>query len=176
MAISALHSAASGLSALSTEIDVIANNLANVNTTGFKQSRVNFEDLLYQEKAQPGVENTNGDERPTGIYVGLGTRVSGTQLGFEQGPTIATDRDLDLTIDGLGFFQVDIGEASSTGIGYTRAGNFLVNSDGDIVLGNSDGPRLEPSLNVPEDTISIDITSDGRIFALQAGDVLTELG
>ena len=86
MALLALHSASTGLSALTTELDVIANNLANVNTDGFKVSRVNFQTLLYEEKAQPGVENINGDQRPTGIYVGLGVEISGTQLDFKQGP------------------------------------------------------------------------------------------
>lgn len=176
MAITALHSAASGLSALSTEIDVIANNLANSNSTGFKASRVNFEDLLYIEKAQPGVENANNDSRPTGIYVGLGTRVSGTQLDMEQGDSIVTERKLDLTIDGGGFFQVNVGETSSTGIAYTRAGNFLKNRDGNIVLGNSDGPLLEPMITVPDDAQTVDINSDGRVFALLSDNSLQELG
>ena len=82
MAITALHSAATGLSALSTQIDVISNNLANSNTNGFKASRANFEALIYQKKAQPGVENANGDVKPSGLFVGLGTRVSNTQFDF----------------------------------------------------------------------------------------------
>lgn len=171
MAINALHSASTGLSALQTEMDVTANNLANVNTTGFKRSRVNFEDLLYQEKAQPGVENANGDQRPTGLYVGLGTRVSGTQLDFRQGSPIETGRDLDMTIDGDGMFQVDIHDDLGGGVGYTRAGNFFVNADGDIVLGNTDGPRLLPGVNVPGDTIKIEVARDGTIYAFQPGDV-----
>jgi len=85
MAVTALHTAATGMNAISTQIDVIANNLANANTTGFKAARVNFEDLLYQEKAQPGVENANGDERPAGIFVGLGVKVANTDFNFEQG-------------------------------------------------------------------------------------------
>src|SRR4051812_6822256 len=104
MAIVALHSASTGLSALSTELDVIANNLANVNTDGFKASRANFQDLLYLEKAQPGAENANGDLRPTGLYVGLGTKVSGTQLDFRAGSAKNTGQELDLLIDGPGFF------------------------------------------------------------------------
>ena len=106
MAILALHSAATAMSALSTKLDVTANNLANVNTDGFKGSRVNFQDLLYVEKAQAGVENANGDQRPIGSYVGLGVKVSGTQLDFRQGPVIATDRQLDVMIEGRGFFQI----------------------------------------------------------------------
>ncbi len=178
MAITALHSAATGLSSLQTEMDVIANNLANVNTTGFKRSRVNFEDLLYQEKAQPGVENANGDQRPTGTFVGLGTRISGTQVDFRQGDPIDTGRDLDFTIEGEGFFQVDINDDQGNGIGYTRAGNFFVNSDGDIVLGNKNGPRLtNPGINVPADTTKLEVSQDGTLYAFQPGQVdPTELG
>src|ERR1043165_115081 len=100
MANIALQSAATGLSALNTKLDVISNNLANVNTTGFKASRANFQDLLYIERAQPGVENANGDQRPTGLYVGLGVKVSGTQVDFAQGSPIASGRDLDMMIQG----------------------------------------------------------------------------
>ena len=178
MAITALHSASTGLSSLQTELDVISNNLANVNTTGFKRSRVNFEDLLYQEKAQPGVENANGDERPTGTFVGLGTRVSGTQLDFRPGDPVQTGRELDMTIEGEGFFQVDIPDQEGAGTGYTRAGNFFVNSEGDLVLGTKDGPRLtNPGINVPEDTTKVEITQDGTVFAFQPGEVQpAELG
>ncbi|MEX0745020.1 MAG: flagellar basal-body rod protein FlgG [Phycisphaeraceae bacterium] len=171
MAITALHSASTGLSALSTGLDVIANNLANINTTGFKGSRVNFEDLIYHEKAQPGVQNANGDERPSGIYVGLGTRVSGTQLDFKQGDFVETGRPLDLAVEGNGFFQVDILDEVGGGIGFTRAGNFFVNSEGDIVLGNADGPRIEPPINVPADAQQIQVTNDGAVFAQVPGQV-----
>ena len=170
MATVALHTAATGMNAISKQIDVIANNLANVNTTGFKQQRVNFEDLLYQEKAQPGVENANGDARPSGIFVGLGTRVANTQFNFSQGSPVETGQPLDLMIDGKGFFAVDIAEDKGTGIGYTRAGNFFVNSEGEVVLGNADGPRLEPPITIPEDATSIDITSDGQVLVNQPGD------
>lgn len=171
MAVSALHSAATGLSALSTEIDVIANNLANVNTTGFKASRVNFEDLLYQEKAQPGVENANGDRRPAGLFVGLGTRISNTQPDFTTGSPLETGRDLDMMIDGNGLFQFSILQETGSGIAYGRAGNLFVNVDGDMVLGNSQGPRLDPPITVPADTEAIEISADGSVFALQAGSV-----
>ncbi len=165
MAVSALHSAATGLSALSTEIDIVANNLANVNTTGFKSSRANFEDLLYQQKAQPGVENANGDQRPAGIFVGLGTRISNTQFDFTTGSPVDTGRDLDLMIDGNGFFQVSVLPEIGNGIGYTRAGNFFVNRDGEVVLGNSQGPRLEPPITVPTDALRIEVSADGNVFA-----------
>ena len=164
MAATALHTAATGLNALSTKIDVISNNIANVNTTGFKSSRVNFQDLFYQELAQPGVENANGDQRPTGIQVGLGVRVANTDRQFMQGAAINTGNQLDLMIDGNGFFAVDILEEEGGGIGFTRAGNFFVNSDGEMVLGNSDGPRLEPPIEIPPETRSVQVTADGQVF------------
>src|SRR6201988_764429 len=106
MAIIELQTAATGLSALETNMDVIANNLANVNTTAFKASRANFQDLLYQQRAQPGTENANGDQRPTGLSVGLGVDVSGTQMEFRQGSPLETGRDLDIMIEGPGFLKV----------------------------------------------------------------------
>ncbi|GAB4108220.1 MAG: flagellar basal-body rod protein FlgG [Phycisphaeraceae bacterium] len=177
MAINALHSAATGLSALSTAIDVTANNLANANTIGFKASRTNFEDLLYLQKAQPGVENANGDMRPAGIQVGLGTRVSNTQADFEIGSPIQTNADFDMMINGEGFFKVALLPDQGDGFGYTRAGNFFRNRDGDLVLGNSQGPRLEPGINIPEGVTGIEISADGVISGKLPGQVESvELG
>ncbi|MEN0019804.1 MAG: flagellar basal-body rod protein FlgG [Planctomycetota bacterium] len=171
MAAIALQSAASGLSALNTQLDVIANNLANVNTSGFKRSRANFQDLMYIERAQPGTENANGDERPTGLYVGLGVRVSGTQVAFEQGAPITTENPLDLMIDGMGFFRVEIAaDRGEGGVAYTRAGNFTVNSDGELVLATSEGPRLADAINVPDDATTISVDRTGRIFSGTPGD------
>ncbi len=171
MAVIALNSGASALSALGTRMDVIANNLANMNTDGFKASRVNFQDLLYQERAHPGVENANGDQRPTGLYVGLGVKASGTQLNFEQGSPIVTNNDLDVTIDGRGFFQVSVEpDTAEGGVAYTRSGNFVLNENGEIVLANDQGRRLEPPLDVPEGATAIEITSDGQVFAVFDGE------
>jgi flagellar basal-body rod protein FlgG len=169
MAIIALHSAATGLSALSTELDVIANNLANVNTHGFKASRTNFQDLLYQEKAQPGVENASGDQRPIGLYVGLGTKVSGTHLDFRQGSLIETGLLLDIAIEGPGFFGVEVEDDVGEGLAYTRAGNFATNQDGEIVLATDTGRRLEPPVTIPTDAISLEILADGTVTALLPG-------
>src|SRR5437773_2174968 len=108
MAITALHSAATGLRALSERIDVVANNLANAETTAFKRSRVNFEDLFYLTLKQPGTTSTNGDVSPAGIYVGLGVKVSNTQVDTEQGSMENTGRQLDVGISGQGFFRVKI--------------------------------------------------------------------
>ncbi|MBI1336361.1 MAG: flagellar basal-body rod protein FlgG [Phycisphaera sp.] len=177
MAIVALHSAASGLSALSTNIDIIANNLANVNNNGFKGERANFEDLLYQEKLQPGVENANGDQRPTGLYVGLGTRITSTQTNFTTGSPVETGGDYDMMINGAGFFPVAILEQFGSGVAYTRAGNFAVNRDGEIVLGNADGPRLEPPITVDPNATNISISTDGRVSGLVPGNTEpTEFG
>jgi len=169
MAIISLQSAASGLSALNTAMDVIANNLANVNTAGFKWSRANCQDLLYLEKAQPGVRNANNDERPTGLYVGLGTKVSGTQLNFEQGSTIKGNK-LDLMIEGNGFFRVRVQEAlGPAGTAYTRAGQFTLNSDGEIVLATDQGRRLDPPITVDGDVLDIAIDSSGQVQILRPG-------
>ncbi|TVQ59733.1 MAG: flagellar basal-body rod protein FlgG [Phycisphaerales bacterium] len=170
MAINALHSASTGLSALNTELDVTANNLANVNTVGFKGSRVNFQDLMYIEKAQPGVENANGDQRPTGLYVGLGVKVSGTQLDFTQGSPIATGNQLDIAIDGIGFLQVSVEpDRATNGVAYTRAGALAVNRDGELVLANDQGRRIEPIITIPPDTIKIEISANGEVFVSQPG-------
>ncbi|MCA9288780.1 MAG: flagellar basal-body rod protein FlgG [Phycisphaerales bacterium] len=168
MASLALQSASTALTALNTRLDVTANNLANINTAGFKASRVNFQDLLYIERAQPGVENAAGDQRPTGLYVGLGVQSSGTQVSFTQGSHIATDEPLDVMIQGAGFFQVAVDEAPG-GVAYTRAGNFTLNSDGEIVLASDQGRRLEPSLTVPTDAEKIEIDATGRVFVRLQG-------
>lgn len=169
MANIALQSAATGLSALNTKLDVIANNLANVNTNGFKASRANFQDLLYMERAQPGVENAQGDQSPTGLYVGLGVKVSGTQVSFEQGSLINTNRPYDLAIEGDGFFKVVVEDALGNGTAYTRAGGFSLNADGELVLANDQGRRLDPPITIPADAISVKITTDGKVQVLQPG-------
>src|SRR5262249_20140277 len=151
MANIALQSAATGLSALNTKLDVIAHNLANVNTNGYKASRANFQDLLYIERSQPGVENAAGDRRPTGLYLGLGVRVSGTQVNFEQGPPVNTGGKFDLMIEGMGFFRVKVEDSIGGGLAYTRSGSFTTNPDGDLVLATDQGRRLEPNINIPSD-------------------------
>lgn len=170
MGVIAMQSASSGLRALNTRLDVIANNLANVNTEGFKASRANFEDLLYIERAQPGVENNNGDRRPTGLYVGLGVKVSGTQQDFTQGAPVPSDNPLDLMIEGSGFFQVQVEDDLGGGVAYTRAGNFTLNAEGQVVLANSDGRRLLPEIQIPEDAESVGVDKSGRVWVLQPGE------
>lgn len=177
MAILALHSAATGLSALSTNIDVIANNMANVNTEGFKASRAYFEDLLYQHLAQPGVESANGEMRTSGLDIGLGVRISQTARDFSPGSAINTKGKLDIMIDGDGFFAIDTVINGAQGIGYTRAGHLAKNVNGELVLGNSDGQRIQPPVTIPTDAQEISISSDGRVLVLLPGnDVPQEVG
>ena len=171
MAIIALNSSATGLAAQEVALDVIANNLANVNTSGFKRSRVNFQDLLYMQKKYPGVENARGDRRPIGLYIGLGVKVAGTQLDFRQGVAEETGRQLDLLIDGGGFFEVEIEDNVGDGLGYTRAGHFTINEDGEMVLATDEGRRLLPNIIIPEDAVSVDITTDGVVSAEIAGEI-----
>jgi len=176
MAIQALHAAATGMNALSTEIDVISHNLANVNTTGFKASRVNFEDLIYQQKRQPGVENGNNDSSPAGLQVGLGVQISNTQYDFTTGSANPTGRELDIFIEGDGFLKVDILEEYGGGEGYTRAGNIFVNADGEMVLGNSDGPRLSDSISIPNDSLGVSISSSGEVDVIQSDGSIANVG
>ncbi len=176
MAVQALHSAATGMNALSTELDVISNNLANVNTNGFKASRVNFEDLVYQQKRQPGLEGGAENTPPAGLQVGLGTTISNTQFDFSLGSPVQTNSPTDFYINGDGFFQVEILEEYGGGIGYTRAGNFLPNADGELVLGNTDGPRLADGITIPDDMLNLFISPDGTLTATLSDGSTTDLG
>ncbi len=169
MAITALHSAATGMKAQDTKLDVLANNLANVNTVGFKRSRANFEDLLYQIKREPGIPNSDDEPIPHGIQVGLGVGISGTQINFTQGSIDRTEQPLDLIIDGEGFFQVRTIQDGTEITAYTRNGNFTRNSVGNVVLANSEGAVLEPPISIPEDTIRISIGTNGEVQVLQQG-------
>lgn len=174
MAINALQSAASALSAMNEALDVTANNLANINTAGFKSSRVNFQDLLYIEKAQAGTQNAIQDSRPIGMYVGLGVRASGTQLDFAQGSSLATGRPLDAMIQGSGFFQVQVESSVGGGIAYTRAGNFTLNKDGELVLANDVGRRVIPPITVPPNADQVTIAANGQVTYTTTEDPSTQ--
>ena len=169
MAIIALHAAASGMRALDEKLNIVANNLANMNTNAFKRSRINFEDLLYQVKREPGIPNADDEPLPLGIVVGTGVKVSGTQLDFAPGAVDGTDRPLDLRIDGQGFFQVRTVQNGDIITAYTRAGNFVRNSQGNVVLGDSGGAILEPPINLPEDSIETSIGRNGEVRVRQQG-------
>ena len=177
MAITALHAASSGMKALDEKLNVVANNLANINTHGFKRSRVNFEDLLYQVRREPGVLNAQDEPIPHGIMVGTGVKVSGTQLNFAAGSVDQTNKPLDLQIDGQGFFQVRTVQDGTEVVGYTRAGNFVRNSQGNVVLGNSGGAILDPPISIPDGSLDIVIGRNGEVRVRQEGStVLTTVG
>ncbi|MBX7167071.1 MAG: flagellar basal-body rod protein FlgG [Pirellulales bacterium] len=168
MSIQTLYTAATGMEALETKLDVIANNLANVNTTAYKKTRANFEDLFYRQYILPGLPDNNGQFTPTGISVGLGTRVQSTQTDFQQGAFQETNRTLDVAIEGEGFFQVQ--DPGSGSILFTRAGNLSINSNGSLVVGSaSTGRLIEPQITIPQDTTDISITSSGQILVRQPG-------
>ena len=163
--IRALHSAASGMFAQHLNIDSIANNLANVNTTGFKKSRAEFQDLLYQNLRTSGVANSLGNVQPTDLQVGTGVKAISLTRNMVQGDVVQTGNVLDMAIEGEGFFQVI--QLDGT-VAYTRDGSFKLSSDGIVVT--SDGLTLEPEISVPEGTLDIQISRDGIISVLVAGD------
>jgi flagellar basal-body rod protein FlgG len=162
--IRALFTAATGMQAQQLNLDTIANNLANVNTTGFKRNRVDFQDLLYQNLRPAGTRMAGGVEVPTGIQVGHGTRPVATQKLWSQGNFQQTENPLDLVIEGDGFFQLTRPDGT---IAYTRAGAFKRDSQGQVV--NSDGYVLQPAITIPDDTVNISIGSDGTVSVITAG-------
>ena len=163
--LSALWTGQTGLSAQDKQLGVVSNNLANVNTVGFKRDRVVFEDLFYQVQRQPGADNADGNEIPNGIQMGTGVRVVGTQKVFTTGSYQTTSEALDLAIEGEGFFQVEMPDGTTA---YTRNGQFHLNSDGEMVTAN--GYRMEPGIEVPVDAMSLTIGTDGVVSATVAGD------
>ena len=168
--IRALFSAGSGMNAQSVNVDNIAHNLANANTTGFKMRRTQFQDLLYQNMIQPGAAGGAETVLPVGLQLGLGVRPSATEMIFTQGSFQQTDNPLDLVIEGKGFFQI----RKPTGeIAYTRAGNFQLNRDGSIV--NTDGFLLEPQITIPPEAQSITIGLDGTVSYNQVGQAASQL-
>lgn len=160
-----LWTAATGMQAQTLKIDIIANNLANVNTIGFKKSSAEFQDLLYETLKPAGVASAQGSQTPTGIQLGRGTRTVAVTKLFSQGDYQQTRGQLDVAIEGDGFFQI---MQPNGVIAYTRAGSFKTDSDGRMV--NSDGYPLDPEISIPVDTISVFVGSDGTVSALQAGD------
>ena len=161
MSVQTLYTAATGMEALETKLDVIANNMANINTTGFKKDRANFEDLFYRQIRMPGALDADGNLTSTGIEVGLGTRVSSTQTNHVQGAMQTTNNPLDFAIEGEGFFRVN---NPSGDFLYTRAGNFGINANGQLVLGSAQtGWLLDPQITIPEEAVDVVVTSDGQV-------------
>lgn len=158
-----MHAAASGMAAQQLNVDTISNNLANVNTPGYKKTRVEFQDLLYQSVRPAGANIMGQAEAPTEIQVGCGTRPMGITKMFSQGDITETGNALDMAISGDGFFQILMPDGN---ISFTRAGAFKLSSEGRIV--NSDGYPIEPEISIPEDTVSVSVSRDGMVSAFVA--------
>ena len=170
--IRSLWTSATGMQAQALNLDVISNNLANVNTSGFKKSRAEFQDLLYETIKPAGTPSSQDTQVPTGIQLGHGTRPSTVLKIFSQGNMENTQNELDLAIEGDGFFQITVPNGETA---YTRDGAFKLDSDGRFV--NSDGFALEPVLSIPSDALSISVGLDGTVSVLQAGESIpSEVG
>jgi len=163
--IRAMGTAASGMKAQQMNIDTIANNLANVNTTGFKKSHPEFQDLLYEKVMPGGQMDAEGRSTPTRVEVGHGVKLVATNRNFGQGTVVSTNNPLDLMIEGDGFFQIRLPDGT---IKYTRDGSFKLDADRDIVT--SAGYRLEPAVTVPEDAVELSVSRDGIISVSVFGD------
>lgn len=168
----ALWVSKTGLEAQDKTIANIANNLANVNTTGFKKGRAVFEDLIYQNLRQAGAQATQSTEIPTGINMGTGVRMAATQKVFTQGSIQNTQNSLDVAIQGRGFMQVLLPDGTQA---YTRDGTLQIDSQGQIVT--ADGYVIQPPITIPEQMISLTIGTDGTVSALTAGNnIPTQIG
>mgnify|MGYP000482357169 FL=1 len=163
--IRSLWTSATGMQSQALNLDVISNNLANVNTSGFKKSRAEFQDLLYETLLPAGTSSSQDTEIPAGIQLGHGTRPSTVLKLFSQGNMENTQNELDLAIEGDGFFQITLPNGETA---YTRDGAFKLDSDGRIV--NSDGFTMEPEIAIPSDAMSISVGLDGTVSVLQAGE------
>ena len=161
----AFSTAATGMTANQKTVDVIANNLANINTNGFKRSQVDFQDLIYLKLAAAGREVASGLTAPTGFEIGNGVRPAATTRVFTQGEAEPTGRDLDIAIEGDGFLQVLMPDGA---IRYTRDGSLNTNADGQLVTAS--GYLLEPAITLPTGTRSVSIGPDGTVSALVGSD------
>jgi flagellar basal-body rod protein FlgG len=168
--IRALYSAASGMNAQQMNVDNIANNLANANTTGYKMRRTQFQDLVYQNMAQPGTSSGQQTTLPTGLQVGLGTRPVANETIFTQGSFSETDNPLDIVIQGLGFFQVRMPSGETA---YTRDGSFQLDANGNLVT--SSGYQVQPQITIPAQAQAITVAADGTVSYTLPGQTATQL-
>ena len=167
MSVQTLYTAATGMTSMETRLDVIANNLANVQTIGFKKDRANFEDLFYRHEKMPGAPDSAGEFTPTGISIGLGSKVTSVQSDFVQGAFEVTDEELDVAIVGQGFFQVQDPNGDTV---YTRAGKFSKNANGALVMSSANvGRLLQPPITIPVDATNIVISAEGIVSVRQPG-------
>lgn len=162
--IRSLWIAKTGLDAQQTQLDVISNNLANVGTAGFKRSRAVFEDLLYQTLRQPGAQSSQQTQLPTGLTIGTGVRPVATEKIFTQGNLQQTGNNLDVAVNGAGFFQVQLPDGTTA---YTRDGSFHLDAQGQLVT--SSGYPLQPAITIPANALTITIARDGTVTVAQPG-------
>jgi flagellar basal-body rod protein FlgG len=162
--IRSLWIAKTGLDAQQTQLDVISNNLANVGTAGFKRSRAVFEDLLYQTLRQPGAQSSQQTQLPTGLTVGTGVKPVASEKVFTQGNLQQTGNNLDVAINGGGFFQVQLPDGSTA---YTRDGSFHLDANGQLVT--SSGYPLQPAITIPANALTITVARDGTVTVTQPG-------
>jgi flagellar basal-body rod protein FlgG len=160
----ALWSAKTGLDAQNTQMSVIANNLANSNTTGFKSDRAAFQDLMYQNVQQVGAQSTQNTQYSTGLSLGTGVRIAATEKNYTQGSVLQTGGNLDLSITGLGFFQITMPDGQ---ISYTRDGSFSMDSQGNVVTAS--GYPLSPAITIPVNAQSVTVGADGTVSVTTAG-------
>lgn len=170
---SALNTAATGMLAQQRNVEVISNNIANLNTVGFKRQRAEFQDLLYQTLERPGaLSSETGTVVPNGVQIGTGVRTGSVYRIIEQGNVTATGNDFDLAISGKGLFRIQLPDGEEA---YTRAGNFAISSEGQIVT--EDGYEVFPGISVPDDATDISVAEDGTVEARIAGEQdLRDLG
>ena len=160
----ALWAAKTGLDAQNTQMSVIANNLANTNTTGFKSDRAAFQDLMYQNVQQVGAQSTQNTQYSTGLTLGTGVRIAATEKNYTQGSVLQTQGNLDMSITGLGFFQITMPDGQ---ISYTRDGSFSMDAQGNVVTAS--GYPLSPAITIPANAQSISIGTDGTVSVTTAG-------
>ena len=162
--IRSLWIAKTGLDAQQTQLDVISNNLANVGTAGFKRSRAVFEDLLYQTLRQPGAQSSQQTQLPTGLTLGTGVRPVATEKVFTQGNLQQTGNNLDVAVNGAGFFQVQLPDGTTA---YTRDGSFHLDPNGQLVT--SSGYQLQPAITIPPNALTVTVARDGTVTVTQPG-------
>lgn len=161
-----LSIAATGMLAQQTNVDVISNNIANMNTTAFKRQRAEFQDLLYQQVSRPGATSSaDGTRVPSGIQIGAGVRTGGVYRITEQGPMTNTGNRYDVAVDGMGYFQIAL---PSGDLAYTRAGSFQLSDQGELVT--SDGYRVQPDITIPQGAIDVIISKTGEVQVKLAGE------
>jgi flagellar basal-body rod protein FlgG len=167
----ALWSAKTGLDAQNTQMAIIANNLANANTTGFKSDRAAFQDLMYQNVRQVGAQSTQNTQYSTGLTLGTGVRIVATQKNYAQGSVTQTNGALDLSVSGRGFFQITMPDGT---LAYTRDGSLSLDNQGNVVTAS--GYPLSPALTVPAGTQSMTVGNDGVVTAVSAAGKTTQIG